>query len=252
MSLNTATAAQWVERWDRQQQRYAFDREERFTVVADVVEHVTAGRSAPAVADLGCGPGSMAVRLSRRLPQARVIAVDMDPLLLELGRTLEEGMIRYVEAVIGEDGWTDALGLDQPLDAAVSTTAFHYLPAAVLQRVYTQLAAILRPGGVLVNADHLQQEAAADIAAHVGRRRATRQSAFAHEDWESWWAAAERDPALTHLFNERRRRRGSRGDTSAGNGLTLSRHTAMLRAAGFAQAGPVWQVGNSCVLVAVR
>ncbi|MGQ4513364.1 methyltransferase domain-containing protein [Streptomyces sp. DW26H14] len=271
MGLSTTTAQRWVERWERQQQRYAIDREERFTVVADVVEHVTAGRPRPLVVDLGCGPGSLAVRLARRLPRARIVAVDMDPVLLELARAGggapgPTGSVRYVEAVIGARGWTASLGLDGPLDAAVSTTALHYLPDHRLQRVYEQLAGILRPGGVLVNADHLLPEDASDIAVHVGHRRARRQRAFAHEDWESWWAAAERDPELTDLFAERRRRHGSTcgGDSSQGNGsssdsdnggnngLTLNRHAAMLRAAGFAQAGSVWQVGSSCVLVAVR
>ncbi|MEW2549725.1 class I SAM-dependent methyltransferase [Streptomyces sp. NPDC047002] len=269
MGLSTTTAARWVERWERQQQRYAIDREERFTVVADVVEHVAAGRRSPVVVDLGCGPGSLAVRLARRLPRARIVAVDMDPVLLELARAHAgsagaAGRVRYVEAEIGAADWTAALGVGGPLDAAVSTTALHYLPGHRLQRVYAQLAGILRPGGVLVNADHLMPEDAADIAVHVGRRRARRQRAFAHEDWESWWAAAERDPELTALFAERRRRHGAPaaggrtegrradGRGTGDNGLTLNRHAAMLRAAGFAQAGPVWQVGNSCVLVAVR
>ncbi|MEU3186674.1 class I SAM-dependent methyltransferase [Streptomyces sp. NPDC006923] len=250
MSLSTTTAAMWVERWERQQQRYAIDREERFTVVADVVEHVTMGRPEAQVVDLGCGPGSLAVRLSQRLPDARIVAVDMDPVLLGLGRSLESDAVRYVDAVIGEPGWTDTLGLDGPLDAAVSTTALHYFPDRLLQTVYAQLARILRPGGVLVNADHLLQEAA-ELAAHVGHKRAGRQQAFAHEDWESWWAAAEQDPNLTALFHERRRRH-NRQDGNRNNGLTLARHSEMLRHAGFSQVGSVWQVGNSCVLVAVR
>jgi trans-aconitate methyltransferase len=246
-----ATAARWVERWERQQQRYAVDREARFTVVADVVEHVTAGRPDPLVVDLGCGPGSLAVRLAQRLPHARIVAVDMDPLLLGLGRTVGSGAIDYVEAVIGADGWTSALGLDGPLDAAVSTTALHYLHDHELQRVYRQLAGILRPGGVLVNADHLLPEGAADIAAHVGLRWAARQNAFTHEDWDSWWASAEQDPELTDLFAERRLRPGTRTG-SRSNRLTVNRHTEMLRQAGFGQVGCVWQVGNSYVLVAVR
>lgn len=271
MALSTTTAARWVERWERQQQRYAVDREERFTVVADVVEHVTAHTDHPRVVDLGCGPGSLAVRLARRMPRARIVAVDMDPVLLELARALGHGpagplggadgpgadgpggapsAVRYVDAVIGAEGWTAALGLDGPLDAAVSTTALHYLPDVALRRVYADLAAILRPDGVLVNADHLLQEDAADIAAHVGLRRAGRQRAFAHEDWESWWAAAERDPELVDLFEERRRRTAPDG-VGGTNRLTVGRHAELLRAAGFRQVGCVWQVGNSCVLVAV-
>ena len=44
----------------------------------------------------------------------------------------------------------------------------------------------MRPGGVLVNGDHLppDETAPAAIAAHVGRRRAERQRAYAHEDWD--------------------------------------------------------------------
>ena len=176
MGVSTAKARLWVERWERQQQRYAIDREERFTVIADVVEHVTAGQRRPLVLDLGCGPGSLAARLARRLPHAEIVGVDMDPLLLALARAHRSRAARYVEAVIGEDGWVEALGLGRPLDAAVATTALHYLPEPTLLRTYRELGAVLRPGGVLVNADHLFQDPgpASALTWHVGRRRAQR------------------------------------------------------------------------------
>ncbi|GAB2879010.1 class I SAM-dependent methyltransferase [Streptomyces deserti] len=257
MGLSMATAELWVERWERQQQRYAVGREERFTVIADVVEHITADSPAtPLVLDLGCGPGSLAARLARRLRDAEIVAVDLDPLLLELARTHHGAAARYVEAVIGEPGWIRALGLDRPLDAAVSTTALHYLAQDDLRRTYRQLAALLRPGGVLVNGDHLPPEGsprAAGIVTHVARRRAERQQAFTHEDWDSWWAAVADDPELADLLAERRRRQprdGTRAGT--GPGLPLSTHLRLLRQAGFAHAGPVWQYGNSYVVVATR
>ncbi len=254
MGLSLATAERWVERWELQQQRYAVDREERFTVIADVVEHVTAGRGArPLVVDLGCGPGSLAARLIRRLPDAEIVAVDRDPVLLELGRTHHPDAARYVDTEIGAPGWTWALGLDRPLDAAVSTTALHYLDRDTLLRIYRQLATLLRPGGVLVNGDHLPQDGVgpAGITAHVGQRRADRQRAFAHEDWGSWWAAVADDPELTDLLAERRRREGPL-DTGRPAELPLSAHLKLLRQAGFSKAGPVWQYGDSCVVVAVR
>ncbi|MBV7697553.1 trans-aconitate 2-methyltransferase [Streptomyces sp. TRM70350] len=255
MGLSMATAERWVERWERQQQRYAVGREERFTVIADVVEHITAGRTVtPLVLDLGCGPGSLAARLARRLPDAEIVAVDMDPLLLELARTHHGAAARYVEAVVGETGWVRALGLDRPLDAAVSTTALHYLAPPALRRTYRQLAALLRPGGVLVNGDHLPPEGgpeAAGIVAHVGRRRAERQQAFAHEDWESWWTAVAGEPELADLLAERRHKQPGNG-TGRGSGLPLSAHVRLLRQAGFTHAGPVWQYGNSYVVVATR
>ncbi|MFE7519867.1 class I SAM-dependent methyltransferase, partial [Streptomyces halstedii] len=122
MSVSMPTAQRWVDRWEQQQQRYAIDREERFTVIADVVEHVTAGHEVPRVLDLGCGPGSLPARLIKRLPKAEIVAVDMDPLLLALAHARHPDAARYVETVIGEDGWTDALGLREPVDAVVSPT----------------------------------------------------------------------------------------------------------------------------------
>ncbi|HEY6788574.1 MAG TPA: methyltransferase type 11, partial [Trebonia sp.] len=73
--LDATAARDWISRWDRQQEVYMADREDRFTALIDAVE-VTAGRPDPLVIDLGCGPGSLAVRLLRRLPSATVIAVD--------------------------------------------------------------------------------------------------------------------------------------------------------------------------------
>jgi SAM-dependent methyltransferase len=251
MGVSMATAGMWVERWERQQQRYAVDREERFTVIADVVAHVTAGRPRPLIVDLGCGPGSLAARLAARLPRSDIVAVDMDPLLLELGRTHHADAARFVDAVIGADGWTAHLGVDRPLDAAVSTTALHYLAEPALRRTYHELAALLRPGGALVNGDHLLPDGApfSQLTAHVGRRRAERSRSHRHEDWASWWAAAAQDPELADLFAERQRRLPARdGD----NDLTLSRHVELLRRAGFAHVSSVWQFGNSHVLVAIR
>ncbi|MFC8592048.1 class I SAM-dependent methyltransferase [Streptomyces atroolivaceus] len=194
MSVSMSTAQLWVDRWEQQQQRYAIDQEERFTVVADVVEHVTSGHETPCVLDLGCGPGSLPARLIERLPQAEIVAVDMDPLLLALARARHPDAARYVEAVIGEEGWTSALALQGPIDAVVSTTALHYLPEGILRSTYAELRTLLRPGGVLINADHLSQDGAgfAEIAEFVGVRRAERRHAFDH-DWETWWSAVENE-----------------------------------------------------------
>ncbi|MER5525744.1 class I SAM-dependent methyltransferase [Streptomyces sp. NPDC002677] len=254
MGVSMATARHWVERWERQQQRYAVDREERFTVIADVVEHVSAGRARPLLLDLGCGPGSLAARLARRLPDAEIVAVDMDPLLLELARTHHAGAARYVDTVIGDDGWTDALGLDRPLDAAVSTTALHYLPEPALLRTYRRLAALLRPGGALVNGDHFPAAGSpcAELAALVGRRRAERSCSDAHEDWRSWWSAAAAEPELADLLTERERRMAAHGGAGGDHDLTAARHAELLRQAGFRHVAPVWQFGDSHVLVAVK
>lgn len=253
MGVSMATAKEWVERWERQQERYAVDREERFSVIADVVEHTTAGRPRPLLLDLGCGPGSLAARLAARFPDAEIVAADMDPLLLELGRTHHADAARYVDTVIGEEGWTQDLGLERPLDAAVSTTALHYLPEPALLRAYRSLASLLRPGGVLVNGDHFPPDAApcSALTAHVGRRRSERTGGRTREDWRSWWDAAARDPELADLLDERRRRRAAHAGGGGDERVTVRRHAELLRRAGFAHVVPVWQFGDSAVLVAV-
>ncbi|MDH6574466.1 class I SAM-dependent methyltransferase [Kitasatospora sp. MAP5-34] len=252
MGLSMTLAETWVERWEHQQQRYAVSREERFTVIADVVQWTTEGQQSPLVVDLGSGPGSLSTRLSTRLPHAQVVAVDIDPLLLELGRTHTPDAARYVEVLIGQEGWIEALELDRPLDAAVSTTALHYPEPDNLREIYRELAAVLRPGGVLVNGDHLLPEdpALAALTTAVGRHRSLRQEVDEAEDWAAWWAAAGQVPEFADLLAVRARQPApANGD---GNGLSAAQHEQLLREAGFRHTGPVWQYGNSCVLVAVR
>lgn len=251
MSMSTAVAAQWVERWEGQQQRYAIDREERFTVIADVVEYTSLDRHAPLIVDLGSGPGALAARLAARLPAAEVLAVDADPLLLELGRAHYGTALRYVEVTIGTPLWLDALALDRPLDAAVSATALHYLGEGTLREVYREMAERLRPGGVFVNGDHINPDSSAihDLTREIGRRRSERSRALAQEDWQSWWDGATADPRLAALPVGTGRRRHPHCE---GNDLCVSDHVKLLREAGFGHAGAVWQFGNSHVLVAVR
>ncbi|MFF0816177.1 class I SAM-dependent methyltransferase [Rhodococcus sp. NPDC003318] len=77
-------SAELVERWDRQQAAYIADREVLFGVMLDALE-LAVGTDFTAV-DLACGPGSLSGRILDRFPDARVVALDHDPMLLELAR----------------------------------------------------------------------------------------------------------------------------------------------------------------------
>src|SRR5215469_11996233 len=157
--LDATAARDWISRWDRQQEVYMADREDRFTALIDAVE-VAAGRPDPLVVDLGCGPGSLAVRLLRRLPAATLIAVDADPVTLSLGRAAYGDVpgLRFLDLDLRSPGWASGLGLEpgRLLDAAVSTTALHWLTAAELSDLYATLAGLLRPGGLFLDGDHLR------------------------------------------------------------------------------------------------
>ena len=249
-----AAARHWVQRWDRQQESYVPAREERFAVVCDVVA-LSVGRPNPLVVDLGCGPGSLAVRVLDRLPAADVVAVDADPVLLGLGRAAYAGTpgLRFVAADLREPGWPDALALPRPADAVVSATALHWLTGAELSGVYAACSALLAPGGVLVDADHLAGGAGTprlrSLCEAVAVAAAGRLTPDRPEDGQRWWAAVASAPELADLTAGRE---AGPVAHSVPDLPSLDDHVRLLRAAGFAEVGTVWQQGDDRVLVALR
>jgi SAM-dependent methyltransferase len=255
-ALGGDAARRWVERWDGQQQDYLPDREDRFTAILDAVEEASE-RPDPLVLDLGSGPGSLAIRLLERIPAATVVAVDADPLLLELGRSAWRGVpgLRFADADFRTTGWSAALGLTRQPDAAVSTTALHWLPQPALAALYAELGRLLRPGGLVLNGDHLREDESSPVLAHLDwaliEREERRRFPGGHaETWEAWWTAAAGDPGLAALYVERQARHvdSEHHNSPAGR---LSVHCDALRAAGFAEVGTLWQRGENRVLCGV-
>ena len=264
--LTSAVARDWIERWDTQQTGYVPHREERFTALIDVVA-AAAGRDDPLVLDLGCGPGSLAVRLLDRLPDATVVAVDADPVLLALGRAAIAGRpgLRFADLDLREPGWTAALGLGRPADAAVSTTALHWLGEDELAALYAELATVLRPGGVLVNGDHLADDAPTlarlgDALLDAERQRQypgwakdardAKDPSEQPENWTDWWSAVLADPNLAGPVAQRADRQRLPAHHTAESEV-LRMHVAGLQAAGFSEIGTIWQHGASRLLCAV-
>lgn len=246
----------WVRRWDVQQEGYLPDREERFMVMADAVAE-TVG-SHPLILDLGCGPGSLAVRLLARLPAATVIGVDADPVLLALARSAygDRVGLRVVDADLRNPGWPHRLELAEPVDAVVSTTALHWLSAEELPGLYAAVFGLLKPGGLLLNGDHLGLPVAApalsQLAHAVGHRRLERRRArrTEAEDWQGWWDAVRCEPALAEAATERERR--STQHPRRHSEPTLDDHVQALRAAGFTEVDSLWQIGDDRVLAAQK
>jgi SAM-dependent methyltransferase len=253
-NLTPAAARDWIERWDEQQAGYVPHREERFTALIDAVA-AAAGRADPLVLDLGCGPGSLAVRLLDRLPAATVVAVDADPVLLTLAQAAygDRPGLRFADQDLREPGWAAALGLPRPADAAVSTTALHWLGEDELAGLYAELATVLRPGGVLVNGDHLADDAPglarlgdALLAAELDRRY----PAGPPENWGDWWTAILADPVLAAAAARRADRSRLPAHHTAQSEV-LGQHVAGLQAAGFSEIGTIWQHGASRLLCAI-
>lgn len=220
----------------------------------DVLE-ATLGRRFTAL-DLGSGPGSLSARILRRFPSARVVAVDYDPVVRRIGEGAlgtVGGRLTWVDAKLGSPGWSERLP-GRRYDAAVSTTALHWLTAAALTRLYRDLGRLVRPGGTFLDGDQLGWgKSERELARLAERVRASRsshaRSAARWGGWRRWWRDARRVPALRAAFAEHDRRGASHPDRTD---LSLDQHVRRLRAAGFRTVATVWQDQENRVLFARR
>ena len=130
---DTAEILALLARWDRQQEGYIEEREERFAIMFEILEQ-TLGDGFTVI-DAACGPGSLSCRLLKRFPLAKVIAIDADVMLLAMARVaLAEFADRaqVIEADLALPDWTDQVraavqAMDAQAPAAlVSTTALHW------------------------------------------------------------------------------------------------------------------------------
>ena len=247
----------WQEGWDRQQELYLPDREERFRVMLDAVEALVGDR--PRVLDLACGTGSITKRLLRRLPGAVSVGVDLDPALLTIARGYFAGQERadFVTADLTDPGWPDALPYDS-FDAVLTATALHWLRTEPLRAVYGTVAKLLRPGGVFLNADHMPDPATPRIDAALRARdeaRKERARAAGVPDWAEWWARAAQAPELAEATARRFEIYGNpatAGDHEDGEVHPAAWHVAALREAGFAEAGVAWASWTDAMVLALR
>ena len=238
----------WLERWDAQQETYMPDREERFEVLVDLLE-MTAGPQ-PRVLDLACGPASLSDRVLARLPEATVVGVDADPVLLTLAREAARPGLRLVDADLRDPDWPQRIP-SGPYDAILSTTALHWLQPPALRAVYAACGRLLRPGGLLANGDHLrvlESPRLDELARELDRRRRARHDGDG-EDWRGWWDAVRADPDLGGAISERERRQFEHPEETE---TSLAVHEQALRDAGFSEVGVLWRKGTDAVLVALR
>lgn len=237
-----------LENWDVQQSAYIAHREARFDAVLDILG-LTFGEAFHVV-DLGCGPGSFSLRVLKRFPKARVTSIDLDPLLLCLAKeALNEyqDRVRFIRADMALPDVFHTLG-EKP-DAVISSTAIHWLLPEQQTALYRTIAGVLAEGGIFMNADHQRfdalnpiQKALAEKHDNLTQENAWRQGA---QDWDTWFAQAVSHSALFELQAEREK-------VFANRPLPLATHVdfqlAILRQAGFAESGTVWQFLDDYVI----
>ncbi|MEU8587827.1 class I SAM-dependent methyltransferase [Streptomyces sp. NPDC048664] len=241
----------WQASWDRQQEWYMPDREERFRIMLDMVEACVGAE--PRVLDLACGTGSITARLLARFPGATSTGVDLDPALLAIARGTFEGddRVTFVEADLTDPGWPARLP-HETYDAVLTATALHWLRTGPLDTLYGRIAALVRGGGVFMNADHMIDDTTPRInALESGQRRARREQALKDGalDWAEWWRTAGEDPVLAGPTARRFEIYGAHAD---GETPSAAWHARVLRDKGFAEARPVWCSPSDTLLLALR
>ncbi|MFF7978472.1 class I SAM-dependent methyltransferase [Streptomyces sp. NPDC007901] len=241
----------WQESWDRQQEWYMPDREERFRIMLDMVEALAG--TAPRVLDLACGTGSITARLLDRLPDAVSVGVDLDPALLAIAEGTFAGDDRatFVTADLKDPQWTTRLPYDS-YDAVLTATALHWLHSEPLAALYGQVAGLVRDGGVFMNADHMIDESTPRINAAERAQRHLRMDqakASGALDWAEWWQLAAQDPVLAGPTARRFEIYGEHADSDM---PSAAWHARVLREKGFGEARPVWCSPSDTLLLAVK
>jgi len=254
-----------LERWDRQQEGYIKQREERFNVMFEVLE--TAFGEEFTVIDAACGPGSLSRRLLDRFPSAKVVAVDADVMLLEMARVslaADGERARVVDADLSDPSWSgrvldaiSSMNADTPA-ALVSTTALHWLLPGDLAEFYGAAGELLAPGGIVMNGDHMRFDSrwpTLEKVAKSVRQRIEREAvANGEDDWEAWWERAWKIPRLAALKEQRDTFYASRRPKRPTSGVDCSVdfHVAALRHAGFVEVGTAWQQFDNYVIFGRR
>ncbi|CAL9426492.1 Trans-aconitate 2-methyltransferase [Streptomyces sp. enrichment culture] len=241
----------WQESWDRQQEWYMPDREERFRIMLDMVEALVG--PAPRVLDLACGTGSITARLLARFPDATSTGVDLDPALLAIARGTFAGdeRVTLVTADLKDPDWTAKLPHDT-YDAVLTATALHWLHREPLAALYGRVADLVRDGGVFMNADHMIDETTPRIneaeraRRHARMERAKRDGAL---DWADWWRLAAEDPVLAEPTARRFEIYGEHAD---GDMPSVAWHARVLREKGFGEVRPVWCSPSDTLLLALK
>lgn len=242
-------------RWNEQQRIFMEYREHRVAIMAKVINALAKPEGRPIrVLDLGCGPGSVSHSILEHVPGCEIVAVDRDPLLLRIATETNPApdRLQFVDANLMARDWFMDLPFDQ-FDALVSATALHWLPPADLVSVYAEAAALMSPGGVLMNADHLYYEPEGKMVLHrvaeeLREAHKARALEAGAQDWEVWWDEARATPELAEEAELHRQRWA---DKYVSPKLGPSFHIEALRAAGCVEADVIWRDFDDLVLCGV-
>jgi SAM-dependent methyltransferase len=230
----------WFNRWEAMQNCYVPHRIYRFDLMFRLAD--LPREDEVKILDLGCGPGVPSFRALRCYPNASVVAVDFDPILLAMGQGIAReatDCIQFIQADIRQAEWW--AGYEEQFDLILLATALHWLSAGSLTQLYACIYRALKPGGWFMNSDHM---ASNDPNTQVHYRKALhvdQQSAFCAwraDDWNGFWRSLSRELGQTDLLAQRSEAELWEGTD---DGQPRQFHVTALRECGFEQVAFHWQ-----------
>jgi precorrin-6B methylase 2 len=144
--------ADWLERPDREQ-------EERTDLLADAL----ALKPTDVLADIGAGTGYFSFRLAKLLPQGRILAVDIQPEMIDyLNANKRKNNAPNVEPILGTI--TNPKLPDNSVDVVLLVDAYHEFshPREMLDAIVKAL----KPGGRVVLLEYRAEDPAVMIKEH--------------------------------------------------------------------------------------
>lgn len=215
------------------------------------------------ILELGTGPGPLTARILKRFPDARVVEVETDPVLLRVARLALRpygSRVSWLLADLREKSWAEHLPV-QGFDAVVSSLTLHWFEREEIRGIYREARRLLRPNGVLLNGDYLpssrvprrfaaegmEAQGSTEVVHHEARLRAFKRG------WKKWWETVSAEPSLSGAMEERRvRMPGSIPPRRTGGPeipVSLEGHRKMLHDAGFRETHVTWHAGEMRVLL---
>jgi trans-aconitate methyltransferase len=127
----------------------------QFAVIGKIVDLWTAAPQR--ILDLGCGDGILGTFLLTRFPSATCLFLDFSDPMLDAAcqNTGSLANARVEKADFGSPQWVGLAGSHGPFDIVVSGFAIHHQPDARKRALYSEIHALLQPGGLFLNLEHV-------------------------------------------------------------------------------------------------
>lgn len=241
----------WVDRWDRMQERYFVKRTERIETIIRLIRETQP--SVESILDLGCGTGSLMLAVLEAFPKVEVVGIDFDPTLLWLAKARLADFTnrsRVILTDLRDASWMKLV--KTPFDAVVSAAALHWFSAARLAVLYKQIAQIMRPSRIFLNADHVGSDSPGIQQAweHHREKMCADETLPNSDDWVGFWREYSKEAGIEALGIHERVIHGWEGGVE--EGMPLAWHFDRLREAGFISVDCFWRCDCDAIYGGIR